>query len=58
MKAKVNYNAKGTWLEPYIGQEFEVLNESRYYITIEFDYGNSGSRLKKLEKKYFNFICN
>ena len=54
MKAKVNYNAEGTWLEPYIGHEFTVLNESRYFITIEFNYGDAGSRSRKLEKKYFD----
>lgn len=54
MKAKVNYNAVGTWLEPYIGHEFTFINETRQFITIEFDYGNSGVRLRKLEKKYFD----
>ena len=38
-KAKVNKYAEGTWLEPYIGYEFEVQEITRSFVYFYMDNG-------------------
>lgn len=39
MKVKINYNAIGTWLEPYIGYVLKARKRGRRY-EVQMDYGN------------------
>jgi hypothetical protein len=60
MKAKVNYNAIETWLEPYIGHEFEVYAKTKNYIWFWIDYGDKakGRRYERIKEeiKYFEIL--
>lgn len=53
MKAKVNYNAIDTWLEPYIGHEFEVVKVTRNLVYFRIDRGYSICT-EKHDKSNFN----
>ncbi|HAY3540799.1 hypothetical protein HZP95_08590 [Elizabethkingia anophelis] len=54
MKAKVNYNAIDTWLEPYIGHEFEVVKVTRNLVYFKIDRGYSICT-EKHDKSNFNY---
>lgn len=40
---KINDNACGTWLEPYIGHEFAYIRETKEMVFFVIEYGNTGS---------------
>lgn len=40
MKGKVNYNAEGTWLEPWIGWSFPVIRLFKKTAIIAIDRGD------------------
>lgn len=56
MKAKVNYNAYDTWLEPYIGHEFKVKKHNKLSVWFWMDHGYSKDELHHYDAEYFDLI--
>lgn len=53
-KAKVNKYAEGTWLEPYIGYEFEVQEITRSFVYFYMDNGKEKPDIEWHEKGIFD----
>ena len=47
----INYNAIGTWLEPYIQLSFNVLKITNTSAIILIDYGRELPVLKRISKR-------
>jgi len=54
-KAKVNLNAIGTWLEPWIGWEVEFIKTSKNLIWFKWDIGHKFI-IERYYKKCFNLF--
>ena len=46
--ATVNYNAVGTWLEPYIGTSFKIIKKGVTKLWFEIDYGANIKNKKQI----------
>jgi hypothetical protein len=51
--AEVNYSAIGTWLEPWIGWEVEVVKTSKNLIWFKWDIGHKFIT-ERYDKRCFN----
>lgn len=51
--AEVNYNAEGTWLEPYVGHDLKVKGSSKHQLCIIMDYGDKNEAYW-VNKRYFD----
>lgn len=54
--AKVNYSAVDTWLEPYIGWEFEVKKVTRDNVYFYMDNGKGNPDLDVYTRSKFDLI--
>lgn len=56
MKAKVNYNAVGSWLEPYIGHEFQIYSVTNSIVIFWMNYENGEVSRMSEDRKLFDII--
>lgn len=56
MKAKVNYNAYDTWLEPYIGWSFDVMKTTHHKVIFFMDGGHGKRIICSHQKRLFDLI--
>ena len=55
-QAKINYNAIGTWLEPYIGHVFDVHKKFSKSATILMDYGKSNLCKRRVDAELLTYL--
>ncbi len=55
-KIKVTNRAEGTWLEPYIGWEFQVKKIGKNVVWFFFDNGGTKPCVEKYRKSIFDII--
>ena len=56
MLAEVNHYAIGTWLEPYIGYEFEVTRKTKNHVWFLMDNGGKTKDVEKYDSHVFNIV--
>jgi len=54
-KIKVNELAYGTWLDPYIGWEFELVNATKKHVYFLMDNGGTEKDIEKYDIRVFDF---